>query len=520
VWYVHILCVLSPKMMNTSIMKKANPATWAICLIVLSLIALYISYTLRSSGTYQDDDIGHFLIARWSWKHPELLFDIWGRPAFTLLYAPIAPLGLTATRIYSAILAGLVCLGSALLAKAYDLRLYWLAALFAGLQPEFVRQGFSTLTELSLALWLCVALIAHRQRRPALMAFAAGWLPLARYETIPILAIFILILLKQRRFGLCCLALAPLLTWNGYWAFSMQDWRRLLFPFSVVLLRSTQPVFSYGTGPLWYYPARLPVAFGGLCFVLAVNGFLRLRFGLLQLCTIIVVAVLSLSYWKFPAAAVAGYIRHLAVLAPVVGVLATAGFESLFCPVESIRSRWAIKLAVLCAGLASLGFAMIGWYTRGILYPDAIVAPLISVLLLFKKPPIRWRMLALITVLMIAITTITHIQPFQLNNEQRMSIDAANWLKASAYRNRIVLAANVWFAFAYDLDTYDRSVYRSLTPTEMQQTPVGSIIVWDSHYAPRFVGEAPLSLEDGTLLRLIHTYQSSDSTLYLYEKVP
>jgi hypothetical protein len=501
------------------VMKKATPATWAIFLIVLSLIALYISYTLRSSGTYQDDDIGHFLIARWSWKHPELLFDIWGRPAFTLLYAPVAPLGLTATRIYSAILAGLVCMGSSLLAKAFDLRLYWLAALFAGLQPEFVRQGFSTLTELSLALWLCVALIAHQQRRLALMAFAAGWLPLARYETIPILAIFLFILLKQRRFGLCCLALAPLLIWNGYWAFSTQDWRRMLFPFSVVLFRSTQPIFSYGAGPLWYYPARLPAAFGGLCFVLAVNGFLRLRFGLLQLCTIIVVAVLSLSYWKFPAAGVAGYIRHLAVLAPVVGVLATAGFETLFCPVESIRSRWVIKLTVLCTGLASLGFALIGWYTRGILYPDAIVAPLISGLLLFKKPPIRLRTLALITIPLIAITTITHIQPFQLNNEQRMTIDAASWLKASDYRNRIVLAANVWFAFANDLDTYDRSTYRSLTPTEIQQTPVGSIIIWDSHYAPRFVGVAPLSLEDGAHLRLIRTYQSADSALYLYEKV-
>jgi hypothetical protein len=499
--------------------RKATPTTWALCLIVLSLIALYVSYTLRSSGTYQDDDIGHFLIARWSWKHPELLFDIWGRPAFTLLYAPIAPLGLTATRIYSAILAGLVCLGSALLAKAYNLRLYWLAALFAGLQPEFVRQGFSTLTELTLALWLCVALIAYQQRRLALMAFAAGWLPLARYETIPILAIFLLILLKQRRFGLCCLALAPLLIWNGYWAVSMQDWRHMLFPFSVVLFGSTQPTYFYGTGPLWYYPARMPAAFGGLCFVLAVHGFLRLRFGLLQLCTIIVIGVLSLSYWKFPAAGVAGYIRHLAVLAPVVSVFATAGFETLFCPFESVRSRWMIQLTVLCAGFASLGFALIGWYTRGDLYPDALVAPLISGVLLFKKPPIRLRMLALITIPVIAIATITHIQPFQLNKEQRTTIDAAGWLKANNYSSRIVLAANVWFAFANDLDINDRSIYRSLTPTEMQQTPVGSIIIWDSHYAPRFVGVAPLSLEHGADLRLIRRYQSGDFTLYLYEKV-
>src|SRR3954471_17546081 len=104
--------------------KKTIPATWAIGLIVLSLITLYVSYTLRSSGTYQDDDIGHYLIARWAWKHPALLLDVWGRPAWTLLYAPVAPLGLAAARVYSALLAGLVCAGSALLAKSYGLRRY------------------------------------------------------------------------------------------------------------------------------------------------------------------------------------------------------------------------------------------------------------------------------------------------------------------------------------------------------------------------------------------------------------
>jgi hypothetical protein len=131
---------------------------------VVLLVGLFISYTLRSTGTYQDDDIAHFLIARWSWHHPHLLLDTWGRPAFTILYAPVAPLGLFAVRIYSALLAGIVCGGAALLARLYGLRWYYLAVPLTGLQPEFVRQAFSSLTELTFALILCLTLIAYRQR--------------------------------------------------------------------------------------------------------------------------------------------------------------------------------------------------------------------------------------------------------------------------------------------------------------------------------------------------------------------
>jgi len=530
-------------------------SAWAITLAALALIGFYISYTLRSSGTYQDDDIGHFLIARWSWRHPELLLDVWGRPTFTLLYAPIAPLGLTAARIESAVLAGLVCIGSALLAQAYGLRWYWLAVPLTGLQPEFVRQGFATLTELSFALCLCVALIAYKRQHWALMALAAGWLPLARYEAIPILALFVFMLARERHFGLCLVALAPLLLWNSYWAIAADDWRRLLFPFSGILFEPGRIATDYGSGPLWYYPSRLPVVFGTVCFVLATHGFFRLRFGMLQLCTIIVVGVLSISYWKLPATGIAGYIRHLAVLAPVVGVLALAGIELLAFPPASRLARWLVGGAMLGAGLAAAGFALVAWRMRAQIYADGAVALLVGGLIglqmVTAKPPLltplqpeitqaqgrqktrsfraflSWRsvgftrrLLAATCVPIIAVATATHIAPFQLNDEQQLVIGAAAWYNASPYRGRVVLGAHTWFAYASGLDIGDRSIYRMLTPAEIEQAPVGSIVVWDSHYSPRLSGATPLSkLENTPRFRRLQTYQSAGFVFNFYEKV-
>jgi hypothetical protein len=507
-------------MLRTALAKKATPSTLAILIAAVVLVALYISYTLRSSGTYQDDDIAHYQIARWAWMHPELLLDEWGRPAWTLLYAPVAPFGLTAARIYSALLAGLVCVGSAVLAKSYGLRRYWLAAPLTGLQPEFVRQGFSTLTELSFALWLCVALIAERRRRWALMAFAAGWLPLARYESIPILALFLFILVKERRFGLILVALAPLAIWNGYWAVAAQDWRRIVFPLNAILFTSPQIISDYGSGPLWYYPSRLPVVFGSICFLLAIHGFFRLRFGMLQLCTIITIAVLSISYWKLPSTGIAGYIRHLAVLAPVVGVLATAGIEKMEVPLVSTKQRWIVALAIVCAAAASLGFAVVAWATRNTLYFDAIFALLVGGLILFNRPIVSAEALAAVCIPVIAASTLVHIQPFQLSGEQQVMIDAAHWYATSPYRDRLVLAAHTWFGYASGIDVYDNSIYRQITPAEVEQAPVGSLLAWDSHYSGRSVWRTPLSsLEGDRRLRPVRRYQQDGFMLYFYEKL-
>jgi len=486
----------------------------------LILVALFISYALRSTGTYQDDDIAHFLIAKWSWQHPQLLLDVWGRPTFTLLYAPIAPFGLLAVRCFSAFLAGIICIGSAFLAKAYRLQWYWLAVPLTGLQPEFMRQAFSSLTELSFALCLCFTLLFYKKRAWTAMALVAGWLPLARYESIPILALFTLLLLKERRYWQSILTLLPLFAWNSYWAFALHDWTHILFPFDRLFIKES--VGDYGTGTPWYYVQRLPIAYGSIIFLLATYGFFRLPFDLSHLSVILTIAVLSISYSALPSAGVAGYIRHLATISPAISLFALAGLEKIYIPItfKRVWQTFALKVPALFTTLGMLPLAGAAWLTRKILPFDQLIALFIGLsLFLLNKPLFTLRKVALALFPLLLIATLIRIQPFDLTPEQHLVIEAANWYRASAYQDRLILGSHTLFVYTSEIDPYDEAHYRAITPVEIAKAPAGSLIVWDSHYSNRLVWKTPLNLlQNQAQFQLLQSFQKDGIAIYIFLK--
>ncbi len=481
-------------------------------LVSLGLAGLYIMYALRSSGVYDDDVIGHYLIARWSWAHPELFLNTWGRPAFTILYAPVALLGLKAEQVFSAVLAALVCASSAWLAQSYKLRWGWLAVLFTGLEPEFVRQGFAALTELVAAGCLCMALIGMARRRWWLAALGAALLPFARYELLPVLLLFTAALAWERRWAYAGMTLLPLLAWNCYNAWAAGAWQLVLFPLDHLFGQPTGIIFDYGSGPLTHYVALLPDAFGGACVVLAALGLLRLRVGLLHGRVLIVVAVLSISYWAIPSTGIAGYIRHLAVLAPVMGVLAVAGVEQLAERWEQPWRRWSAIVVLVALG---------GWLLSRQFYADVVVAASAAVGLIFFVPFQRFAAgVAAQALLVMLLTVLLTVQPYRINDEQQQAWEAGQWLQASNYHNRVVLGSHAWFTYGSGVDPYDRTVYRPIMPSEIDKAPVGSIIVWDSHYSSRLVWQTSHTLvQNDPRLRLLHQFKSGDFELDMYEKV-
>ena len=56
------------------------------------IFLLYLCIVLLSTGVYGDaDSYTHFQIAKYAFKYPYLLLNLWGKPVFTLLAAPFAP---------------------------------------------------------------------------------------------------------------------------------------------------------------------------------------------------------------------------------------------------------------------------------------------------------------------------------------------------------------------------------------------------------------------------------------------
>jgi hypothetical protein len=448
---------------------RVTREVWICAGCVLALFVLYALLARLSSGVYFDDDIQHFLIARYSWRHPALLLDYWGRPAFTALYAPAAAIGLGAARLFSALVAAVVCAGAAYLAHLYGARRAWLAALLTGLQPEFARQGFSTLTELTFALLLCASLIAYRRARLGLMALLAGLLPLARYESLPLLLIYALVLARRRAWIWLPLLGLPLLLQNGFHALWEHNAIRLLFPIGQALgIQGSTAVPEYGTGDWFYYLLRAPVAFGAIVCGLCVYGMLRTRLGMLHAAVLIAIATLTLTYALLPSAAVAGYNRHLAAVAPAAGVLAALGLNDL----ADRLARWR---------------------------------------------PLAWGAVGAALALAL-IQLAVQVRPFQPVPDQQVALAAGQWLRAQGGAS-LVLSAHPWIAYGAAIDPFDPALAQPITPAAIAQAPPGSWIIWDSHYAPRLGFGVPLAaLRDSDRFVPAGAWENAGAQVFAYRR--
>ena len=448
----------------------------------IAALAIFILYGLFSNGTYNDDDISHYLIARFSWLHPSLLWDTWGRPAFTVLYAPVALFGFGAARAFSAVLATLTCVITARVARVYGARLWWLAIPLTALQPEFLRQGFSTLTELTGALFLALALLAFRHRRWTWLGLAAGVLPLARDELLPISAIFGLILLKERSNKGLVLLVLPMAVQNILNAMTQGSAAPLLFPFNYALgAQPGQGTFDYADNHPLYYLIHSPEIFGWIPLILLAWGLLRLRPGLLHAILLTAFAILAIASGALVPQNAPAYHRYAATLGPLVGLLATIGFDRL----------WSARI-----------FARL---TRPVPFARIPALQLAGVLL----------------VLAFAVMTLPGMKPFRLSRERMTVIDTARWFETGPYSDRVVVCSHVWFAYATGIDRFDPRVYMTTTPEHIETAPPGSLIIWDTHYSPRLSFCTPLeSLKDNPGFRLLHHRAANETfNIYVFEKL-
>jgi hypothetical protein len=68
---------------------RRNSSAAITALLGITLVYLGVAYTAEDPAGGQDS-WNHYLFARWCFKHPELMLDLWAKPFFTILAAPFA----------------------------------------------------------------------------------------------------------------------------------------------------------------------------------------------------------------------------------------------------------------------------------------------------------------------------------------------------------------------------------------------------------------------------------------------
>jgi hypothetical protein len=315
-------------------------------LLAFAMVCVFVSGSLfagfLSQGVYHEDDLTHYLFARWSQHDARYLVDSWGRPGFTIPYSWAATIGTTAQgmaacRMFSAVLAGATAWLCFCIARQLGIRHAWAAAPLLFLQPLFARLSFTTLTETPLALYLALGTWLLLTGRTGCSAFVIALAPVTRDEAVILLPLWAVALCLQK---------------GRWWNYPLLLWAVVAHNLVSGLWLDAWPVARwfkpagadhYGQGtPLTFIP-KLAYACGLVTLALSVSGarsVIRRRSG-----WIVVVAPLAwlttqtLIYLR-GAYASGGYARFLVPICPWIAVLAAAGLRPLTLRRIATRS-WA-----------------------------------------------------------------------------------------------------------------------------------------------------------------------------------
>ncbi len=198
-------------------------AWWGLC------AAWALRVRLNSPGILEGGDgVHHYQIARYAWKHPELLLDIWGKPLFTLFSSPFAQLG-----HWGMVLFNVVCLVVTAWAADGVLRKAGIAArlLFAPLllfTPVYGTMVLAGMTEVFFGLLTVIVLRLLWDQRYGAAMLVASFMPFARPEYV---------------------AFVPLaLAWVAY----QRQWKALPFILTGHLIYGIVGTFVH-KDPLWVF---------------------------------------------------------------------------------------------------------------------------------------------------------------------------------------------------------------------------------------------------------------------------
>lgn len=196
-------------------------------IILLIAFLLYLTNIWLSPGFNGGaDSITHYQISKYSWSHPNLLMDQWGKPLFTILFSPIAQWGFLAVNVANMFL---ILLGGHLafkIAQHFNIkRPHWVSLIYF-FTPILLGNSKSGLTEPICALFLILFLYYATQEKWTLAALILGFMPFARSEGFVMVLLAIIFFALSKRWKQIPYLLIGTLIFNtlGFWVTGKALW--------------------------------------------------------------------------------------------------------------------------------------------------------------------------------------------------------------------------------------------------------------------------------------------------------
>ncbi len=429
---------------------KYSQERWAIILLILSGLYLMILFFLSAGLFGETDSVTHYLIARYSFKHPYLLLDHWGKPLFTILSAPFAQFGMMGAVFFNVLCALFTAWFIFRMARLLNYR-YALAAIpFALFAPVYMVNVLTSLTEILFAMVLVAGIYFFLKKKMILSSVIISFLPFARMEGMMFLVIFISAFILVKKYK----AIPFLIT--GFVIFSIAGYFRyhdLLWFINAIPYGEKQSAL-YGSGSFWYYLERFHQLLGFPLTILAVIGIIYLVISMfLEKKPSLTVNWLT-EYYLIPVSLFSFILAHSFLWwQGMMGVLATSRFMACVLPLGGF--------------LALLGLNRINsWFDRRKYFGTIFTV-----------------MIILIT---IWVPYTLHKIPARPNWSDQVMKETAGYIRAKGLDRYPVCYSDPKLAYYLGIDPYDsRGLYKNIPDPDQSQFLLSdsSIVVWDTHFS-------------------------------------
>lgn len=283
------------------------------------------------------DNYVHYRISRWSWQHPHLFLDHWGKPVFTLLSSPFAQAGIRGIVVFNGLCAFLTAFVMTRIARHLGLRFSWAAAFFTLATPIYFTMMASAMTEVLFSLVLAVSLWLYLEKKYQAAALLFSFLFLVRTEGFILYPGVALLLALKKEWRALALLTTGFMFYGAAGEYYFGDFYWLI---------NQNPYHDtsalYGTGEWYWFLKKSDEIFGWpLCILIAGGLLIAGRQALRTLTrerqlpeTILWIEGSLLLYfaahswaWYSGGGASAGFIRVMAAVAPLAAVTALRSLD-------------------------------------------------------------------------------------------------------------------------------------------------------------------------------------------------
>jgi hypothetical protein len=223
--------------------------TWAAAAVVVRLL---------SSGLLEmGDGVLHYQMARFSWAHPELLLDQWGKPLYTLLASPFAQLGHWGMTLFNALCFTATCWAADRMLRETSPWTRWLFPPALLLVPAYGTMVLAGMTEVFFGLLTVLVVLALYTKHLRTAALVASFMPFARPEYVAFVPFVVLWIGLQRQWSALPFLLVGHLLYaviggiaqgEPFWAFTRDPY--------------TGAQDIYGSGSVWHFVQQAHLIYG------------------------------------------------------------------------------------------------------------------------------------------------------------------------------------------------------------------------------------------------------------------